>query len=159
MMFSMMVAMADKRVIGDQNTLPWHLPADMAFFKRNTMHKAILMGRKTYDSIGRPLPRRDNIILSRQKGLEIEGCQVIHSLEQALQYEGEELICIGGAQLYQQCMPLVKRLYLTEISGSFPGDAFFPELDHTQWECISHEAHQADDKNRWDYAFSVWERT
>ncbi|MDQ6962146.1 MAG: dihydrofolate reductase [Mariprofundaceae bacterium] len=158
MMFSMMVAMADQRVIGYQNTLPWHLPADMTFFKRNTMAKAILMGRKTYDSIGRPLPGRDNIILSRQQDLQVKGCQVIHTLEQAAQYEGEELICIGGARLYQQCLPLVQRIYLTEIAGSFAGDAFFPELPDHQWHRVVHEAHAADEKNHWDYSFSTWER-
>jgi len=158
MIFSMMVAMAEQRVIGYQNQLPWHLPADMAFFKKNTMGKAILMGRKTFDSIGRPLPGRDNIVLSRQKDLLIPGCRVVQHVEQAMQCDGDELVCIGGSQLYQQCLPLVQRLYLTEIDAAFQGDAFFPVLDSDDWRRMRYQSHQADERNKWNYAFSCWER-
>jgi len=159
MIFSMMVAMANNRVIGHQNKLPWHLPADMAFFKRNTTGKAVLMGRKTYDSIGKALPNRDNFILSRQLGLQIAGCHVVSSIEQAVSQTDDELVCMGGSQLYQQCLPLVERIYLTEIKATFSGDSFFPELPLNHWHRIQYEQHHADAKNRWDYSFSLWEKT
>jgi len=158
MIFSMMVAMAENRVIGYQNGLPWHLPADMAHFRKVTMGKAILMGRKTFDSIGRPLPGRDNIVLSRQKDLAFKGCHVYHTVEQAMQFQGKELICIGGSQLYQLCMPYVQRLYLTEIAASFAGDAFFPDLDLGDWKQVDILKYDPDTHNKWPYCFSTWER-
>jgi len=160
MKLSIIAAMDRNRLIGADNQLPWHLPADLHFFKRTTLGKPILMGRKTFDSIGRPLPGRRNVIISRNPNYQAAGCDVVHSIEEALELvrESEEVMLIGGATLYEQALPLAQRLYLTLIDAEFEGDAWFPNYPQLgNWQEISHEKQQADEKNRLDYAFVILE--
>jgi len=134
-MLSIIAAMARNRVIGIANRLPWHLPEDLQHFKRLTMGHHILMGRKTYASIGRPLPGRTTVILTRQPGFRVEGCLSAGSLAEAVAMCGDdpEVFVVGGAELYAQALPLAERLYLTEIEADYAGDAYFPEVDREQW--------------------------
>lgn len=135
MQLSIIVAMADKGVIGYNNTMPWHLSADLKNFKRLTMGKPMLMGRKTFESLGRVLPGREHVIVTRNSEFKPEGCSVFHTLECALDYleAHNEVMLIGGATLFEQLLPRVNKLYLTQIDHSYPGDTFFPELDLDQW--------------------------
>jgi dihydrofolate reductase len=155
MQISLIAAMDRKRVIGRGNQLPWHLPADLKHFKALTMGKPILMGRKTYASIGKPLPGRVNIILTHDENFQAEGCIVAHSLAEAHSTAGkiEELMVIGGSQLFEQALPLAKCMYLTFIDSDIPGDTFFPAWDSTEWQEISREHHPADEKNAYAMAF------
>lgn len=148
------------RLIGRDNSLPWRLPADMAWFKKSTMGKPILMGRKTYESIGRPLPGRTNLILSRQADLQIDGCTVIHSLDEAKAAvpRADEIMVMGGAEIYALLFNQAKRLYITEIDAEFEGDAWFPEFERGQWKEIFRESHHPDEKNAYPYAFTILER-
>ncbi len=148
------------RLIGRNNALPWKLPADMAWFKKSTMGKPILMGRKTYESIGRPLPGRTNLILTRQADLQVEGCTVVHSLDEAKSVvpDADEIMVMGGAEIYALLFDQAGRLYITEIDAEFEGDAWFPEFDRRCWQEVFHESHQPDEKNAYPYAFSVLER-
>ena len=158
-MISLIWAMDQQRLIGADNQMPWHLPADMAWFRQHTLGKSVLMGRKTFDSIGKPLPKRRNIILSRQQNLNIEGCEVIHNLDDAAQqFEDDELMVMGGAEIYALALPLAQRLYCTKIEHSFAGDAWFPEVDMSGWQQTHLEQHQADDKNKYNYRFEIYER-
>ena len=138
---SLIVAMANGRVIGIDNTLPWRLPADLKRFKATTMGKPIIMGRKTWDSIGRPLPGRLNIVISRNGDYPAEGACVVTSLEAAIalaeQEQVDEIMIMGGANIYQQAMPLVDKMYLTIIDLDIAGDAWFPEYDSSRWRVVS----------------------
>ncbi len=147
------------RLIGRDNALPWKLPADMAWFKKSTMGKPILMGRKTYESIGRPLPGRVNLILTRQTNLQIEGCTVVHSLGEAKSSvpEADEIMVMGGAEIYALLFDQAERLYITEIDAEFEGDAWFPAFDRSAWAEEFHESHQPDEKNAYPYSFSILE--
>lgn len=147
-------------LIGHDNALPWRLPADMGWFKKNTMGKPILMGRKTYESIGRPLPGRSNLILSRQQDLQIEGCAVVHSLDEARSAvpDADEIMVMGGAEIYALLFDQAERLYITAIDAEFEGDAWFPEFDPKPWREVFRESHQPDDKNAYPYTFSILER-
>ncbi|MCS4283864.1 dihydrofolate reductase [Pseudomonas sp. BIGb0278] len=163
---SLIAACASNRVIGIDNSMPWHLPGDFKYFKATTLGKPIIMGRKTWDSLGRPLPGRLNIVVSRQPGLQLEGAEVFPSLEQALaraeQWAHEqgvdELMLIGGAQLYALALEqeLVSRMYLTRVELSPQGDAWFPEFDAQQWTLDSSEAQAEDGKP--GYHFEVWNK-
>jgi len=157
---AIIVAMGSNRVIGNHNELPWHLPADLAHFKALTMGKPILMGRRTHESIGRPLPGRDNIVISRNRDYTAEGCTVVHSLEAALQAAAghDEIMIIGGAELYRQALPQADGLYLTRVEGAFEGDAFFPELDDGEWREVERSEHAPDEKNPHCYSFVTLER-
>lgn len=141
MKISLIAAMANNRVIGKDNQMPWHLPEDLKHFKAMTLGKPIVMGRKTFESIGRPLPGRHNIVISRTQGLEIEGVTCVTSFELALVAAGEceELVVIGGGQLYASTLGIASSLYLTEIELDVDGDTHFPEWDDGSWECISRE--------------------
>ena len=157
MMISLIAALGKNRVIGDHNTLPWNLPADLAHFKEVTMGHPIIMGRKTYDSIGRPLPKRRNIVITRQADLAIPGCEIASSLEDALKmtkHEAEVFI-IGGAQIFEQALPHANRMYLTYIDHDFPGDAYFPEYKESDWKIIDEKKILADP---FDYSFVTLER-
>jgi dihydrofolate reductase len=149
MKLSIIVAMDLKRVIGHANRLPWHLPADLKHFKQITMGKPILMGRKTWESIGRPLPGRINIVITRDNNYTAAGCIVVHSVEAALHAaQGhDEVMVIGGEQLYRQVLPDAEMLYITRVDGVFPGDAFFPELDDAEWREVERSRHAPDGKN------------
>lgn len=161
----LIAALADNRVIGRDNQLPWHLPADLKHFKALTLGKPIIMGRKTWDSLGRPLPGRLNLVVSRQSGLQLEGAEVFASLEQAIERAAEwadeqgvaELMLIGGAQLYEQALGLAQRLYLTRVALSPPGDAWFPAVDQSVWSLLSSDSHPAHESAP-AYVFECWER-
>ena len=152
---SIIVAMAKNRVIGRDNQLPWHLPADLRHFKQTTMGHPIIMGRKTYESIGRPLPGRQNIVITRNPDFQAEGCLVVHSLQEALAAvpEAEEVFIIGGASLYREALPLADRIYLTLVDAEVEGDTFFPELDASEWQEVRRETFTPDEKNPFGYAF------
>lgn len=159
MRISLIVAMGENRVIGADNRMPWHLPADLKRFRQITMGKPMLMGRKTYESIGRPLPGRKNIILTSNPDYHAPGCVVVHSLEQAFQAaDAEELMVIGGSALYRECLPVAERLYLTQIHREFAGDTFFPEFDRAAWREVAREAIEADPDSGLSYSFLVLER-
>ena len=160
-LISAIVAMAENRVIGAQNRLPWHLPADLAHFKSITTGHPILMGRKTYESIGKPLPNRTNIILTRDPHYRADGCLVVSSIDDALAQatsNQQEIFIIGGAEIYQQLLPRIQRLYITLVHEIFDGDVFFPELNMNEWKEVAHEAHTADEKNVYPFSFLVYER-
>lgn len=160
-MISLIAAMAKHRVIGKDNKMPWHMPADLAHFRQVTTGKPVIMGRKTFDSIGRLLPGRRNIIISRQTkpaGLEADW---VHSLEQALALVNScsEVMVIGGGELYKQALPLAERLYITEIDLDVAGDAFFPAYqEHCSWLVIDQEQYMADEKNPHNYRFVTLQR-
>lgn len=160
MIISLIAAMAKQRVIGKDNQMPWHLPADFVWFKRCTMGKPIIMGRKTYDSIGRPLPGRLNIVISRDTKLHIDGVTVVSSLEAAMEAAGgaEEVMVIGGGSIYQHCLPQADRLYLTFIDAELDGDTHFPDWGEG-WVQTCHENHKADEKNRYNMDFVILERS
>ncbi|ULF78327.1 type 3 dihydrofolate reductase [Vibrio alginolyticus] len=159
MIISMIAAMADNRIIGKDNQMPWHLPADFAWFKRCTMGKPVLMGRKTYESIGRPLPGRLNIVISRDETLKIEGVTTVTSIEQALDVAGdvEEVMIIGGGAIYASCLPMANKLYVTHIEAAIDGDTQFPYWGDQFKETYS-EMYQADEKNAYNMRFTVLEK-
>jgi dihydrofolate reductase len=163
MKISLIVAMAQNRVIGRDNRMPWHLPEDLRYFKRITLNKPVVMGRNTFESIGKPLPQRTNIVITRNPGYRIDGAVVVNSLEAALQtcreLEAEEAMVIGGAQIYAQALPMADRLYLTEVAAVIDGDASFPDFDRTRWQEVGRESYKATDNNPYDYAFLVLEKS
>lgn len=160
MILSIIAAMDKNRVIGKNNQLPWHLPADLRHFKTMTMDKPIIMGRKTYDSIGKPLPGRRNVVISHQPCLDIEGCEVFHSLQDALDTLSsvDEAVVIGGAMLFQEALPHAQRMYLTFIDQECDGDTFFPHWIEKRWQEVSSESHQPDEKNAFPYRFVMLAR-
>lgn len=158
---SMIVAHADNRIIGKNNDMPWHLPADLAYFKKTTLGKPVIMGRKTYESIGRPLPGRQNIVISRDKNYQAAGIEVVSSVEQALVNAGDvdEIMVIGGGAIYAHCLPAAQRLYITHIEATIDGDTQFPAYDtNNNWQKISSEQYLADEKNAYNLDFCVYER-
>ncbi|WP_102349298.1 dihydrofolate reductase [Bacillus sp. Marseille-P3661] len=159
-MISLVVAMDKNRVIGKDNQLPWHLPADLAFFKKVTMGKPIVMGRKTHQSIGRALPGRENIILTRDKNFTAEGCTIIHHIDELnkITNNHDEICIIGGAEIFKEVLPIIDRLYITEIEHEFEGDTFFPAIDRTNWQLVSSEKGPKDEKNPYDYYFNIYEK-
>lgn len=157
-MISLLWAMDENRAIGRNNQLPWHLPEDLKYFKRVTMGKPIAMGRKTYDSIGRPLPGRENIVITRNQGVTIEGCTVIHDVKDLLKRDDEELFVIGGAEIFKEILPFADRLYVTEIREEFEADTFFPEYNLSDWELIESIPGVKDEKNPYHYEFLVYQR-
>ncbi|MDO8603862.1 MAG: type 3 dihydrofolate reductase [bacterium] len=158
-MLSLIVAMDKNRLIGDSKKIPWHLPADFAYFKETTMGKPIIMGRTTFESIGRPLPGRKNIVLTRGS-YSHEGILVAHSFEEAriIAGDSDEIFVIGGAQVYKEALPFVDRLYVTFVEEEFEGNIFFPEVDFTEWREIKNETRKADEKNLHAMRFAVFER-
>jgi len=160
MRLSIVVAMDENRLIGKGNGLPWHLPADLAYFKKITTDNSILMGRNTYDSIGKPLPNRRNIVITRNSEISIKGCEVVNSIEKALSItkDEEEVMIIGGANLFEQLLPDVSRLYITHIEGEFKGETYFPHYDENDWLEVSCETHQPDEKNKYAYQFVILKR-
>ncbi|MFQ1896386.1 type 3 dihydrofolate reductase [Aeromonas veronii] len=162
MKISMIAAMAHDRVIGKDNQMPWHLPADLAHFKRVTLGKPVLMGRKTFESIGRPLPGRRNLVISRNTDYQAEGIEVVGSVEAALALLAgssvEELMVIGGGHLYAEMLPSADCLYLTRIDLAVEGDTRFPAFDDGQWQRVDCESHPADEKNPHPYSFETWLR-
>lgn len=160
MIISLIAAIAKNNVIGKGNTLLWRLPADMKHFRKLTIGKPIIMGRKTYESIGRPLPERTNIVLTRDKNFAPEGCVVVHSVEEALGKAAghEEVMIVGGGEIYNLFLPLAKRMYLTLVDHDFEGDTYFPDFPREEWQEVSCERHGLDEKNPYSCSFVVWER-
>ena len=173
-MLSAIVAVAENGVIGKEGGMPWHLPAELARFKEVTMGHPIIMGRKTHESIGRALPGRTNIVITRNKDFRVEGCEVVGSLDEAIERakkaEGgsaaqtskrfrrpKEIFIIGGEQIYKEAMPLLSRIYLTKVDVEVDGDKFF-RYDPKEWRELTSEKHSADEKNQYDFEFTVLER-
>ena len=162
MIVSAIVAISNNRVIGKENDIPWYLPADLKYFKKITLNHHIVMGRKTYQSIGKPLPKRTNIILTRDPFFVSTGCLVVHSLNQALEiafdHDEEEVFIIGGGQIYELALAGLDKVYLTEVDIDVEGEVKFPELPADEWKEISSEVHLSDEKNEHGYTFKVYER-
>ena len=160
MIISLIAAMDKHRAIGIENRLPWHLPADLQHFKKTTMGKPVIMGRNTYESIGRPLPGRLNIVVTRNTDYQAPGCTLANSFDDAIaKAEGhEEIMIMGGASFYEHSLPYAHRLYLTFVDTQVEGDAFFPEWNTEQWQEVERESHQADEKNPFNYEFVTLER-
>jgi dihydrofolate reductase len=163
---SLIAAVAANGCIGIDNKLPWYLPDDLKFFKAVTSGKPVIMGRSTFDSLGRPLPNRTNIVITRNPAFTApEGVRVVHSLDAALRVAeavaeiagNDEVVIIGGAQVYAEALPRVRRMYLTEVKKTVPGDAFFPVWDRAQWQEVSREAHHYEPAQT-DYSFVIYER-
>jgi dihydrofolate reductase len=157
---SLIVAMARNGVIGRDNALPWRLAEDLRRFKAATLGKPILMGRKTFESIGHALPGRSNLVLTRDPGWMAPGAVVVHSVEAALAAAGDapELVVIGGAEIYRLVMPFARRMYLTHVHADVPGDTYFPEFDPTQWVDVACDERAADEKNPYPVTFLTLER-
>jgi len=159
-------AMSRNRVIGRNNALPWHLSEDLRYFKRVTFGKPVIMGRKTWESIGRPLPGRANIVITRDEAFHAEGVKVVNSLEQALSVtqsiallDGvDEAMVIGGAEIYALALPVAQRLYLTQVHAEVEGDAWFPALDLSGWQEVGREDFAAEGPNPYDYSFIVYDK-
>ncbi|MCB1676403.1 MAG: dihydrofolate reductase [Halioglobus sp.] len=166
MRLAVIVAAAANGVIGAGNALPWHLPQDLRYFKRVTMGKPIVMGRRTFESIGRALPGRTNIVISRDPACRAAGARLARSLELALQLAREvaardgvdEVVVIGGAAVYAQALPLADRLYMTEVHAEFAGDVFLPAIAWREWREVARERHAASGTGSHDYSFVVYER-
>lgn len=162
MMISLVVAAANNNVIGKDNRLLWHLPNDMKFFKNVTWGMPVVMGRKTFESLGKPLPGRKNIILSRRPGLHIEGTVVVKSMEDATflvkEMEVKEMMVIGGSEIFRMVFEKAGRIYLTRVDAAPEGDAYFPAVSPAEWKLVSKTDHKADERHAYNYSFQVWER-
>ncbi len=162
MKISTIVALAQDNVIGKDNDIPWYLPADLKYFKKITLGHNIIMGRKCYQSIGRPLPKRTNIIVTRDPYFISSNCLIAHSIEEALSMAHdngeEECFIIGGGTIYEQSMNLWDRMYVTEVDLKVEGDIFFPTVQWEEWTLKSSESHQSDEKNPYNYTFKVYDR-
>ena len=164
---SLIAAVAQNRVIGRDNPdgkpdLPWHLPDDFAFFKRKTSHHPIIMGRKSLVALGKPLPNRTNIVLTRNRDFEQEGVTVMHTLEDAIRAASavneQEIFVIGGGEIYEMALPAATTLYLTEIKRAYEGDAYFPDFDKSEWQEVSRRPHPADERHEVAFDFVEYER-
>jgi dihydrofolate reductase len=166
MKVALIAAFAQNLVVGINNSLPWHLPEDLKYFKRTTSGKAIIMGRKTYESIGRPLPNRTNIVVTRNPDFKAEGVVTVMSLEAGIKHAEsvnlingiDEVMIIGGAAIYQASLPMADRLYLTHVHANVEGDAYFPTVDFDQWKEVGREDFKKDESNPYDYSFSIYDR-
>ena len=166
MSIALIVAASENNVIGRDNQLPWYLPGDLAYFKAITMAKPVIMGRKTYESIGKPLPGRNNIVISRNGDYPTDGICLVANLQAAIELAqslllvngGEEIMVIGGAEIYRQALPMVERVYLTRVHHHIEGDAFFPELAAEQWQEVAREDIAATEPNPFDFSYLVLDR-
>ena len=166
MELSLIVARAANGCIGRDNKLPWYLPGDLKYFKRTTLGKPIIMGRKTWESLKGPLPGRANIVITRQAGYQAEGARVVSTLDEAIKLaesvaliDGvEEAVVIGGAEIYGLALPKITRMHITEVHADVEGDAFFPAVDMTQWQEQEREDFSAEPPNQYDYSFVVYQR-
>lgn len=159
MTISLIVAMGENHVIGKNGDLPWHISEDLKWFKKNTVGKPIIMGRKTFDTLKKPLPGRYNIVITSDQNYEVDGATVTHSLDEALEAAGEveEIMICGGSSVYKQALPLVDKMYITLIYHDFEGDTFFPEYDNNQWKEVERlDRYQEHDE--YDYSFLIYER-
>jgi dihydrofolate reductase len=160
MIISLIAAMDNNRVIGKKNALPWYLPADLRHFKKLTMGKPIIMGSTTFASIGKALPNRINIVMTHDKEFRAEGCIIAHSVEEALAaaMDYDEVMVIGGANIFAQFLPLAHKMYLTMIDTEIDGDVYFPAWNHNEWRETSREAHKPDEKNKYPHTFVTLKR-
>jgi len=161
MIISLIVAAGDgNNAIGFKGKIPWHLPADFKRFKDLTLGHPIIMGQKTFESIGKPLPGRINIIVTNDADYRAEGCRITHSMDEAIAVakDATEVFVIGGGQIYRLAFPVAQRIYLTKVHGSFEGDTFFPEVSGGGWRLVSSEPHLKDENNAFDYTFCVYEK-
>ena len=162
MTISFVVAASENNVIGKDNQLLWTLPNDMKFFKNTTWGMPVIMGRKTYESLGKALAGRTNIVITRQTDWHPEDVTVVHNLDESLKAAAEtdakESFIIGGGEIFKQALPITHRIYITRVHASFEGDAFFPEFSEKEWELVSDLDFQADDKHAYAYSFQVWQR-
>ncbi len=163
MKISCIVAKTKNNVIGLDNKMPWHISDDLKYFKKVTTGHTIIMGRKNFESIGRPLPNRINIVLTRDKNFKNKGCIILDTIEKALKFAydtGEdEVFIIGGGQIYEQTVEYWDKMYITEIEAEIDGEVFFPEIDSNEWKEIWQECHSKSDKNEYDFCFKQYERT
>jgi len=163
MIISCIVAKTKNNVIGKNNTMPWHISDDLKYFKKTTSGHTIILGKNNFESIGRALPNRTNIILTRNQSFKCSGCIIMDSIEKALKYAYEtgedEVFIIGGGQIYDQTTVYWDKLYITEIDAELEGDVFFPSIDNSEWKLISEECHQKSEKNEYDFCFKIYERT
>ncbi|GAA4446868.1 type 3 dihydrofolate reductase [Nibrella saemangeumensis] len=167
MKISLIAAVAQNGVIGQNKSdggpdMPWHLPDDFRFFKQKTSHHPIIMGRRTLEALGKPLPNRTNIVITRSADFQADGCVVVHSLEEALdearKVEQEEIFVIGGGEIYSMAMPLATTLYLTEIEKAYDGETRFPDFDRTEWDEVSRRHHPADNRHETAFDFVTYEK-
>ncbi len=156
-MISLIAAVSKNRVIGDSNKLIWHLPADLKRFKELTVGHSIVMGRKTYESIGRPLPNRRNIIITRDENYTVQDCEIVNSIEEALLITNNDCFIIGGGEIYKQTVTLANKIYLTLIDSDFAGDTYFPDIDQ-KWFVCEEQVQIKDEKNPYNYKFVTYER-
>ena len=162
MIISAIVAMNSEGLIGDENKIPWHLPADLKYFKKLTVGHHILMGRKCFDSIGKSLPGRKNIIVTKNPNFIVSDCIIVNSIEKGIltakENNEQELFIIGGGEIYRQSLHLVSKLYLTMVAFNGTGGVFFPQINFNEWTLISENKHTSDDKNNYDYSFLIYKR-
>jgi len=161
-MISLIVAAAENNAIGKDNQLLWHLPNDLKFFKNTTWGGVVIMGRKTFESVNKPLPGRVNLVITKQKNWQAENVLIADSIEAAIQLATEEgfkeIFIIGGGEIYKESMSLSNRIYLTRVHTNVKGDTFFPEMNEQEWKMISSNKFYSDEKHAFDYSFQVWER-
>jgi dihydrofolate reductase len=161
-MISFIVAVDENNLIGKNNQLPWHLPSDMKYFKNQTWGMTVIMGRKSLDSLGKPLQGRKNIVVTRNKDWTHEGVEVAHSINEAVdlakQTGAKEIFILGGAEIFKEAMPVADRIYLTRIHHKFEGDAYFPEIPTSEWNMVKSRFCDVDEKNKYPHSFQVWER-
>ncbi|WP_456376145.1 dihydrofolate reductase [Lutibacter sp.] len=159
-MITIIAAIAENNALGKDNKLIWHLPADLKRFKKVTLNHYVIMGRKTYESLGKPLPNRTNVIITRNLNFKAEGCIVVNSLQKAIEVSKEDKnpYILGGAEIYKQAITIADKLDLTFVHHKFEADVFFPEIEATIWKEISREYFKADEKNNYDYSFVTFER-
>lgn len=159
---SLLLAADENGVIGHNNQLPWHLPADLKYFKNQTWAMPVVMGRKTFESIGKPLPGRTNIVITRNSTWGFENVYVVHTLDAAISYAEtlgiNEVFVIGGAEIFKTALPDASRVYITRIHHRFEGDVFFAPLPKQEWQLVKSHSHSPDEKNKYPYTFEVWER-
>ncbi|MCM3629949.1 dihydrofolate reductase [Paenibacillus glycanilyticus] len=160
MTITMIAAMDRSRTIGIGNKLPWRLPAEMAYFTRHTTGKVVVMGRKTFESLPKPLKDRTNVVITRNSAYVKEGCEIVHSVQEAIErYGNGELMVIGGADIYEQFLPFANKLLLTEVDTDIAGgDAFFPSLNEAEWERVDAERVESDEKNAYSFIFQTFAR-
>ncbi len=162
MIVALVAARSENNVIGNGSEVPWHLPADLKFFKQLTTGHTIVMGRNTFDTLAKPLPNRRTIVLTRSRAYRQAGIDVAHSFETAFDLadpgDGEEVFIVGGEEIYRMALPYAQRMYLTRVHTIVPGDAFFPEFSDDEWELTENARHAADERHEFDYTFEVWEK-
>lgn len=162
MIISIIVAKSENNVIGKNNDLVWHLPADQKYFRETTMGHYVVMGRKTFESLNKPLPGRTNIVITRNPEFRAEGCVIVHNLDEAIEFckknRQQEIFILGGGEIYRQALPFTQKIYITEVKGVFDGDTFFPPLNPDDWKEVSREFHNTDEKHAYEFDFVVYER-